>query len=115
MLKSLPQSIGNLQNLHILNLSYNILLYLPISMFWLKEVEHLDITMNSFRIQKYEQNNEQNNVRVQSLVILSANIVLQHRFVASSKLFLITHTHARTQNVFFFHLSYYRTFCLNKS
>jgi len=54
------------------------------SMFLLKKVEYLDISMNSFRIQKYKQNNEQYNVRVESLVILSANIVLEHRFVAFS-------------------------------
>jgi len=95
-LRSLPQSIGNVQNLNILHLSYNKLLYLPISILSLEELEHLDISENPFRIQKYKQNNEQNNVRVQSLLILSANIVLKYRFVASSKLFF-THTHTHTR------------------
>jgi len=110
MLRSLPQSIGNVRNLNILDLSYNKLLYLPITMLLLKELEYLDITMNLFRIQEYEenneqcnkQNNEQNNVRVQSLVILSANIVLQHRFVVFFQIVSLslshhTHTYARAR------------------
>jgi len=96
MLKCLPQSIGNIQNLNILDMSYNKLLYLPISMLLLKELEYLDITMNSFETQEYElnkqyieQNNKRNNIQVQNFVTLSANIVLQYRFVASSNLSFI--------------------------
>jgi len=96
MLKCLPQSIGNIQNLNTLDMSYNKLLYLPISMLLLKELEYLDITMNSFQTQEYElnkqyieQNNKRSNVQVQRFVTLSANIVLQYRFVASSNLSFI--------------------------
>jgi len=92
MLRSLPQSIGNVRNLDLLDLSYNKLLYLPISILLL-QLEYLNIGMNPFRTQEYKQNNEQNNV--QSLIILSANIVLQHRFVAFSNLPTHTRAHAR--------------------
>jgi len=51
--------------------------------------------MNSFQTQEYElnkqyieQNNERNNIQIQNIVTLSANIVLQYRFVASSNLIL---------------------------
>jgi len=94
----------NLRNLNFLDLSYNKLLYLPLSMLMAQNLEYLDITRNSFRIQKYEQNNERNKIQVQSLVILSANIVLKYRFVASSKLFFShkhTHTHTHKWKLIF--------------
>jgi len=58
MLRSLLHSIRNIQNLNILDTSFNKLLYLPISMLLLKKLEYLDITMNPFQTQENEQNNE---------------------------------------------------------
>jgi len=107
MLKCLPQNIGNIQYLNILDMSYNKLLYLPISMLLLKELKYLYITMNSFQTQEYEltkqcieQNNERSNVQVRSLVTLSANIVLHYRFVVSfnlSFIYTVGHFNRSTQ------------------
>jgi len=85
MLKRLPQSIGNVQNLIILDLSYNKLLYLPVAIIHLN-LRYLDISMNPFQIHDYHVHR----IGVQSLFKLSANIVLQYRFVVS-----FIHMHAR--------------------
>jgi len=97
MLKRLPQSIGNIQNLIILDLSYNKLLYLPVAIIHLNLL-YLDISMNPFQIHVLRL---QYRIQVQSLIKLSANIVLQYRFVVSFNLSHTrdthTHTHTHTQ------------------
>jgi len=46
MLRCLPQSIGNIQNLKILDVSYNLLIYLPGTILHLR-LQTLDISMNT--------------------------------------------------------------------
>jgi len=98
MLKRLPQSIGNIKNLIILDLSYNKLMYLPVVMIHLQNLLYLDISMNPFQIHKLHMLYQ---IRVQSLVKLSANIVLQYRFVVSFNLshkHIHAHTHTHTKH-----------------
>jgi len=110
MLKRLPQSIGNIQNLIILDLSYNKLMYLPVAIIHLQNLLYLDISMNPFSIHELHM---QYRIRVQNLVKLSANIVLQYRFV--SIYHTNTHTHQTrvcTQKSFFSYLSFFFTYLL---
>jgi len=51
MLRCLPQSIGNIQSLKILDVSYNLLMYLPGAILHL-HLQTLDISMNTYLTKK---------------------------------------------------------------
>jgi len=121
MLKRLPQSIENIKNLIILDLSHNKLLYLPATIIRLN-LRYLDISMNPFQLQR----RVRYRIQVQSLVKLTVNIVLQYRFVISfnfshtntnTNTHTHTHTHSSrvyvcTQMFLFTYLLCYTIFCL---
>jgi len=47
MLRCLPQSIGNIRSLKIFDVSYNLLVYLPGTILYLR-LQTLDISMNTY-------------------------------------------------------------------
>jgi len=86
LLQCLPSSIGNFDNLEILDVSHNCLLYLPIHIFRIRP--HMDISKNPFLSIKFHYNRNECNA-IPTLVELSANIVLKHRFVFIIFIFLL--------------------------
>jgi len=76
MLRCLPQSIGYIQSLKILDVSHNLLVYLPGTILGPKLVT-LDISMNTY-LAKYI---NQNNYVIPSLAEMSFAILQRHRFV----------------------------------
>jgi len=76
MLKCLPQSIGNIQSLEILDVSYNLLVYLPGTILHM-ELQILDISMNTYLVKHINQNN----YVTPSLAEISFAILQRHRFV----------------------------------
>jgi len=82
MLQRLPRDIINLKNLEILDVSYNWLLYLPPTLFFVNQsLRTLDISMNPFLSTDLHYTVGEYNV-IPSLIELSSNILLNHRFVA---------------------------------
>jgi len=80
LLQCLPTSIEKLANLKILDVSHNCLLYLPINIFYLQLF--VDISKNPFLSINFHHVKIKYSA-VSTLVELSANIVLRHRFVAT--------------------------------
>jgi len=86
LLQSLPARIRNFANLKIFDVSYNCLLYLPINIFYI--LSHMNISKNPFlSINLHHSRIEYR--AVPTLVELSANIVLKHRFVFTTFIFLL--------------------------
>jgi len=86
LLQCLPSHIGNFANLKILDVSHNYLLYLPINIFFIQS--HIDISKNPFLSINFHHSRIEYRV-VPTLVELSANIVLKHRFVFTIFIFLL--------------------------
>jgi len=79
LLQCLPASIGNFENLKILDVSHNYLLYLPMNICYIRP--HMDISNNSFLSINFHHTKFQH--RIPTLVELSANIVLEYMFVST--------------------------------
>jgi len=76
MLRCLPQTIGDIQSLKILDVSYNLLVYLPATITHLR-LQTLDISMNTYLTDNINQSNYVN----PSLAEISFAILQRHRFV----------------------------------
>jgi len=86
LLRCLPSRIGNFENLKILDVSHNYLSYLPINIFYIQP--HIDISKNPFLSINVHYSRIEYRA-VPTLVELSANIVLKHRFVFTTFIFLL--------------------------
>jgi len=75
MLRCLPQTIGNLQSLKILDVSYNLLMYLPATIIRLR-LQTLDISMNTYLTKTIYQNN----FVIPNLTEISVATLQRHRF-----------------------------------
>jgi len=80
LLQCLPARIDKFANLKILDVSHNCLLYLPINIFYLQIF--IDISKNPFLSINFHHIKIEYSA-VSTLVELSANIVLKHRFVVT--------------------------------
>jgi len=76
MLRCLPQTIGDIQSLKILNVSYNLLVYLPATILHLR-LQILDISMNTHLMKI----TYQHNYVTPNLAEISFATLQRHRFV----------------------------------
>jgi len=76
MLRCLPQNIGDMQSLKILDVSYNLLMYLPATIIHLR-LQTLDISMNTYLMKTIYQNN----FFIPNLTEISFATLQRHRFV----------------------------------
>jgi len=76
MLRCLPQSIGNIQSLKILDVSYNFLEYLPVTILHL-QLQTFDISMNTY----LTKSTYQDNYVFPNLTEISFATLQRHRFV----------------------------------
>jgi len=86
LLQCLPASIGNFENLKILDVSHNCLLYLPMNICYIQP--HMDISKNPFLSINIHHSRIEYGA-VPTLVELSASIVLEHRFVSTFYLIVV--------------------------
>jgi len=76
MLRCLPQTIGDIQSLKILDVSYNLLMYLPATIIRLR-LQTLDISMNTYLTKTIYQCNHM----TPNLTEISLATLQRHRFV----------------------------------
>jgi len=89
LLQCLPARIEKCANLQILDVSHNCLLYLPINIFYLQIF--IDISKNPFLSINFHHIKIKYNA-VSTLVELSADIVLKHRFVTTVVIIVVLFT-----------------------